>query len=86
MVPNVVLPFLTVIVVPASAVLYAGERRFVFVDEGDGRLRPQAVVTGLRDGERLEVLSGLAPDQQIVVSGNYLIASESRFGTALEQW
>lgn len=74
------------IVVPASAVLYAGERRFVFVDEGDGRLRPQAVVTGLRDGERLEVLSGLAPDQQIVVSGNYLIASESRFGTALEQW
>ena len=74
------------IVVPASAVLYAGERRFVFVDAGEGRLRPQAVETGLRDGERLEVLSGLEPDQQIVVSGNYLVASESRFGTALEQW
>lgn len=74
------------LVVPASAVLYAGERRFVFVDAGDGRLRPQAVETGLRDGERLELLSGLEAGQQIVVSGNYLIASESRLGSALEQW
>ena len=74
------------IVVPASAVLHAGDRRFVFVDAGEGRLRPQRVETGLRDGERLEILSGLTPDQQIVVSGNYLVASESRFGTALEQW
>lgn len=74
------------LVVPASAVLYAGQRRFVFVDAGEGRLRPRAVETGLRDGERLEVLSGLEADERIVVSGNYLIASESRFGTALEQW
>jgi Cu(I)/Ag(I) efflux system membrane fusion protein len=74
------------LVVPASAVLYAGQRRFVFVDAGEGRLRPRAVETGLRDGERLEVLSGLEAGEQIVVSGNYLIASESRFGTALEQW
>lgn len=74
------------VVVPASAVLYAGDRRFVFVDAGEGRLRPQAVQTGHRDGERLEVLSGLEAGQWIVVSGNYLIASESRLGSALEQW
>ncbi|MCC6640963.1 MAG: efflux RND transporter periplasmic adaptor subunit [Deltaproteobacteria bacterium] len=74
------------LVVPASAVLYAGDRRFVFLDVGDGRLRPQAVETGRRDGERLEVISGLTPGQQIVVSGNYLVASESRLGSALEQW
>jgi len=74
------------LVVPASAVLYAGDRRFVFVDFGEGRLRPQAVETGLRDGERLELLSGLEAGQTIVVSGNYLIASESRLGSALEQW
>jgi Cu(I)/Ag(I) efflux system membrane fusion protein len=67
-------------------VLYAGDRRFVFVDFGEGRLRPQAVETGLRDGERLELLSGLEAGQTIVVSGNYLIASESRLGSALEQW
>ncbi len=74
------------VVVPASAVLYAGDRSFVFVDVGQGRLRPQAVQTGHRDGERLEVLSGLEAGQRIVVSGNYLIASESRLGSALEQW
>lgn len=74
------------LVVPASAVLYAGDRRFVFLDEGNGRLRPQAVETGLRDGERLEVLSGLQKGQQIVVTGNYLVASDSRLSSALEQW
>ncbi len=74
------------LVVPASSVLYAGDRRFVFVDLGAGRLRPAAVETGLRDGERLEVISGLDAGQKIVVSGNYLVASESRLGSALEQW
>ena len=74
------------LVVPASAVLYAGDRRFVFVDAGEGRLQPRAIETGLRDGERLEVLSGLAAGDSIVVSGNYLVASESRLGSALEQW
>jgi Cu(I)/Ag(I) efflux system membrane fusion protein len=74
------------LVVPASAVLYAGDRRFVFVDVGEGKLRPRAVQTGLRDGERLEVLSGLEPGERIVVSGNYLIASESRLSSAMEQW
>jgi len=72
--------------VPASAVLHAGDRRFVFVDLGDGRLRPRAVETGLRSGDRLEVRSGLVPGERIVVSGTYLVASESRLSTALEDW
>jgi Cu(I)/Ag(I) efflux system membrane fusion protein len=74
------------LVVPHSAVLYAGERSFVFRALGDGRFRPQQVVTGLRSGEEVEVLSGLAEGDAIVASGTFLIASESRLRAALERW
>jgi Cu(I)/Ag(I) efflux system membrane fusion protein len=72
--------------VPASAVLYAGPRRIVFVDMGDGRLRPREVRIGLGNGDVYEVLEGLEPGEQIVLSGNYLVASESRLKSALTQW
>lgn len=72
--------------VSASAVLYAGPRRIVFVDMGDGRLRPREVRIGVGNGDVYEVLEGLEPGEQIVLSGNYLVASESRLKSALTQW
>lgn len=74
------------LVVPEEAVLYAGTREFVFMDLGEGRLRPQQVETGLRLGEHVEVLSGLSEDDVIVTSGNFLIAAESRLKLAMEHW
>jgi Cu(I)/Ag(I) efflux system membrane fusion protein len=73
-------------VVPESAVLHAGERSFVFLDLGSGRFRPQRVEVGLRSGDRVEILSGVEVGQRIVVSGTFLVASESRLRAALEQW
>jgi Cu(I)/Ag(I) efflux system membrane fusion protein len=74
------------LVVPQSAVLYAGDRSFVFRALGEGRFRPQAVKVGIRSGERLEILSGLASGDEIVTSATFLIASESRLRAALEHW
>ena len=74
------------LVVPQSAVLYAGERSFVFRALGDGRFRPQRVEVGLRSGEEVEILAGLEPGETIVTSATFLIASESRLRAALEQW
>ena len=74
------------LVVPQSAVLYAGERSFVFRALGEGRFRPQPVEVGLRSGEQVEILSGLEPGDPIVTSGTFLIASESRLRAALERW
>jgi Cu(I)/Ag(I) efflux system membrane fusion protein len=67
-------------------VLFAGDRRFVFLDLGGGRFRPQQVEVGMRSGDKVEILSGLEPGQRIVASGTFLIASESRLRAALEQW
>ena len=76
----------TRLVVPVSAVLFAGERRFVFRDLGEGHFQPQPVRLGVRSGEEIEVLSGLSPGDRIVTSGTFLIASESRLQTAIEGW
>lgn len=72
--------------VPGEAVLYAGERSFVFLDLGDGRLQPRQVETGITTGDGIEILSGLEPGDRIVTSGNFLVAAEARLKLALEQW
>lgn len=72
--------------VPESAILYAGERRYVFLDLGNGRLRPQAVALGRQAGDWVEVLSGLDTGDSVVTSGNFLIAAEARLKLALDQW
>jgi Cu(I)/Ag(I) efflux system membrane fusion protein len=74
------------LVVPKTAVLPTGDQKFVFRDLGEGRLRPQRVETGVETGDEVEIVSGLSAGDPIVVSGNFLIAAESRLKTALEQW
>ena len=74
------------LVVPKEAVLYAGERRFVFVDLGDGRLAPREVTLGVTAGDAVEIASGLEEGETVVTSGNFLIAAESRLKTAIEGW
>jgi len=72
--------------VPEEAVIISGETRVVFEDLGGGRLAPRIVQTGQRAGGRIEILSGLAAGDQVVTSGNFLIASESRLKAGIKQW
>lgn len=72
--------------VPDTAVLRAGERSFVFLDLGEGRLRPQRVETGIASEGRIEILSGLDEGARVVTSGTFLVAGESRLRAALESW
>jgi Cu(I)/Ag(I) efflux system membrane fusion protein len=72
--------------VPVSAVIYAGPRRVVFVDRGEGRLEPRTVETGVVTDDAIEIRSGLEEGERVVASGNFLIAAESRLKSALEQW
>ncbi len=70
--------------IPDSAVIYTGPRRLVFVDLGEGRLRPQEVKLGLKGESTYEVLEGLSPGDVVVTSGNFLIAAESRIRSATD--
>jgi Cu(I)/Ag(I) efflux system membrane fusion protein len=72
--------------VPEEAILYAGDRRYVFLDLGNGRLRPKAVTLGVWAGEWVEILDGLAAGDAVVTSGNFLIAAEARLKLALDHW
>jgi len=72
--------------VPEEAVLYAGDRRLVFVDLGDGRLEPRSVEIGIRSHDRVEIVSGLEAGEVVVSSGNFLIAAESRLKSATGKW
>lgn len=72
--------------IPIDAVVYTGMRRLVFVDLGEGRLRPQEVTLGARTDDQVEILSGLSAGQTVVTSGNFLVAAESRIRSAAKLW
>jgi Cu(I)/Ag(I) efflux system membrane fusion protein len=72
--------------IPESAVLYAGDRRVVFVDLGDGRLAPREVRLGAKAGTDFEVVSGVEEGEIVVTSGNFLVAAEVRLRSATQKW
>jgi Cu(I)/Ag(I) efflux system membrane fusion protein len=74
------------LVIPEPAILYSGPRRIVFVDVGEDRLRPTIVETGAKSDGLVEVLSGLEAGDEVVVSGNFLVAAESRLKSATGIW
>ena len=66
------------IAVPADAVLDAGMKKRVFIERADGAFEAREVTTGWRFGDRVEIVSGLAEGERVVVSGSFLLDSESR--------
>jgi Cu(I)/Ag(I) efflux system membrane fusion protein len=64
--------------VPREAVIDSGNVKVVFVARDGGYFEPRQVRTGWRMGDRVEVVEGLTAGEQIVISGAFLIDSESR--------
>jgi membrane fusion protein, copper/silver efflux system len=85
---NVELPvaFSYALLVPADAVLDSGLKKTVFVEHGKGVFSPRVVETGRHFGDRVEIVKGLRADEKIVVSGNFLVSSESRLKEAVEMY
>ena len=72
------------LVVPADAIVDTGLRKTLFVDRGNGYLEPRQVEIGERIGDRIEITKGLTASERIVISGNFLINSESQLKSAAE--
>ena len=74
---------MAVLTIPRSALIDSGTRQTVLVQVAEGRFAPRSVVIGRRSEDRIEVSSGLAEGERVVVEGNFLIDSESNLRAAL---
>jgi len=63
--------------VPTEAIIQTGRRTVVMLAEDDGRFRPADVEIGIEVNGQTEIKSGLEPGQKVVVSGQFLVDSES---------
>ena len=73
------------VLVPREAVMDTGLRKIVFVQKDEGTFEPREIQTGVETDDGYEVKSGLKEGTRIVVSGNFLLDSESRVQASLEQ-
>jgi Cu(I)/Ag(I) efflux system membrane fusion protein len=68
--------------VPVDAVVDGGLKKTVFVEKGDGVFEPRRVETGFHLGDRVEIVKGLSEGDRIVVSGTFMVDSESQMKAA----
>jgi YHS domain-containing protein len=64
--------------IPADAVLDSGMRKIVYVETAEGVFEPHPVQISGAYGDRVIVVGGIKQGDRIVVSGNFLLDSESR--------
>jgi len=75
------------VVVPREAIIDTGSRQIAFVALDKGHFEPRQVEMGASgDDGMVEVLTGLAPGEEVVVSGQFLLDAESRMKEAIRRF
>ncbi|MDP8994211.1 MAG: efflux RND transporter periplasmic adaptor subunit [Pseudomonadota bacterium] len=72
------------LVVPSEAVIDTGRRKVVILRR-NGAFVPVEVVTGREVQDYTQILSGIEPGAQVVVSGQFLIDSEANLSGVMER-
>lgn len=75
-----------VLAVPRAALIETGKHQRLVVAEGDGRFQPRAVTVGVERGDWVEISAGLEDSERVVVSGQFLIDSESSLQASLTRF
>jgi Cu(I)/Ag(I) efflux system membrane fusion protein/cobalt-zinc-cadmium efflux system membrane fusion protein len=74
------------LVIPQEAVIDSGVRQIVFVAVGEGKFQPREVNLGLEVNEyEFQVLDGLQEGEEIVLSAQFMLDSESRLREAIQK-
>ena len=68
--------------IPSEAIIRSGTREQVFVQRAAGKFEPRDVTLGVSSEGWTEVKSGLTPGEEVVVSAQFLIDSESKLREA----
>jgi len=75
-----------VLVIPQEAVIDSGVRKIVFVVVGKGKFQPREIKLGLEgNDDEFQVLEGLQENEQIVISAQFMLDSESRLREAIQK-
>ncbi len=69
--------------IPRPALIQRSDRQHVLLAEEDGYFRPVPVKTGQDAGDRVVIVEGLEEGQQVVVSAQFLIDSETSLEAAM---
>lgn len=71
--------------VPSEAILRSSTGNHVIISLGDGKFQARDVQTGVASGDSTEILSGLKEGENVVVSSQFLIDSESALKESLQK-
>lgn len=71
------------IVIPRQAALVTGDRAVVFVEDSLGRLAPRQVTLGAETDSLVAVVTGLKDGERIVATAAFLLDAETNLGAAL---
>ncbi|MCG8030180.1 MAG: efflux RND transporter periplasmic adaptor subunit [Candidatus Thiodiazotropha taylori] len=71
------------VTVPREAIILTGEREIIVKYQGKGHFQPVDVKTGLWGDNQVEIIDGLNEGAEVVVSGQFLIDSESNIQSSL---
>jgi Cu(I)/Ag(I) efflux system membrane fusion protein/cobalt-zinc-cadmium efflux system membrane fusion protein len=74
------------VVIPQEAIIDSGVRKVVFVALEKGRFQPREITVGIEGNDHeIQVLAGLSAGERIVLSGQFLLDSESRLREAIQK-
>ena len=74
------------LVIPQEAVIDSGVRKIVFVSKGKGKFEPRKIELGVEGNDNeFQVLSGLTEGEEIVISAQFMLDSESRLREAIQK-
>ena len=74
----------TALLIPREALIDTGLQKIVFVQQKEGLFEPRSIETISEGDGMVAIRSGLKEGETVVVSGNFLLDSESRLKATLE--
>jgi Cu(I)/Ag(I) efflux system membrane fusion protein/cobalt-zinc-cadmium efflux system membrane fusion protein len=74
------------LVVPDESIIRSGIKNIIFVAKANGKFIPRDVKLGSPvNGSKIHIVTGLAPGEEVVVSGQFMLDSESRLNEAVNK-
>ncbi len=74
------------VLIPDDAIIHSGEKDIVFISKGEGKFLPVRIIAGYQSKDNyVQVLSGLNGGEDVVVSAQFLLDSESSLQEAVRK-